>query len=135
MRHAAHQMMRSMTAAMAAITCREPLSNAILNHLKQALYNHLGNSSNTKMIEEAAFAVTEANLEVATNFIVKSACEKAVSEIEKRLEVDSLEVKSLVSRKEDLEIQAQINKIPEQLRIKSGPLSEDYLKVYDNYSM
>ena len=74
----------------ASITCREPLATTILGYLKQALYGHLSATSGppeqAKMVEEAAFAVTEANLEVATNFIVKSACEKAVSEVEKRLE-------------------------------------------------
>lgn len=59
---------------MASITCREPLATTILGYLKQALYNHLGAASTTnpehvKMIEEAAFAVTDSNLDVKFYFI------------------------------------------------------------------
>lgn len=134
-RRASHQMMRSMTAAMVAITCRDPLSNSILAQLKQTLFNHMGTTVNNKLIEETAYAVMNANLEVATNYIVKSACEKAVSEIEKRLEINYLERK--LGRKEkyfDSEILLQIQKLPEQLRIRTTPLSEDCLKVYDDFS-
>uniref|UniRef100_A0A915DXJ9 CCR4-NOT transcription complex subunit 1 n=1 Tax=Ditylenchus dipsaci TaxID=166011 RepID=A0A915DXJ9_9BILA len=123
-RRAAHQMMRSMTAGMAAITCRDPLASTILGYLKQALHNHLGNNAaknpeQAKMIDEAAFAVTEANLEVATNFIVKSACEKAVLELEKRLENEF----------------SQRNRArKEAIRVKPGPIADDCLKIYDDFS-
>lgn len=40
------------------------------------------------MIEEAASIITQENVELATNFIVKTACEKAASEMEKRLETE-----------------------------------------------
>lgn len=143
-RRAAHQMMRAMTAGMAAITCREPLASTILGYLKQALYNHLGHSSTanaeqSKMVEEAAFAVTEANLEVATNFIVKSACEKAVSELEKRMDVEFSTRRAM--RKEnrafiplDPEVVAMTEKVPEQIRVKRGLLNDAQLKVYNDYS-
>ena len=84
-------MMRAMTAGMAAITCREPLATTMLSILKQAFLNAIGgvipgSNDQAKMIEDAAIAVTEANIILATNYIVKTACEKAVFEIEKRLE-------------------------------------------------
>lgn len=48
------------------------------------------------MIEEAAQVITQENVELATNFIVKTACEKAASEMEKRLEPEFQ--KRIVSR-------------------------------------
>lgn len=144
MRRAAHQMMRAMTAGMAAITCREPLATTILGYLKQALYNHLGHSSannpeQAKMVEEAAFAVTEANLEVATNFIVKSACEKAVAEVEKRLENEfstrrAARRDNRLFRPLDNEIIAMCENVPEPIRVKSGLISDQAIKIYDDFS-
>lgn len=66
---AAQQMMRSMTAGMAAITCREPLTNSILTQLKQNLFTHLSTllanagtaqqptTEHLKQIDETAFQV------------------------------------------------------------------------------
>ena len=142
LRRAAHQMMRSMTAAMAAITCREPLTTTILGYLKQALINQLGNSNpgpdQTKMIEEATLAVTEANINAATNFVVKSACEKAVSEMEKRLENDF--VLRRAARKANQPFQADIDvvtmseKVPALIRVHQGAIPESMLKIYDDFS-
>lgn len=144
MRRAAHQMMRAMTAGMAAITCKEPLATTILGYLKQALYNHLGHSSannfeQAKMVEEAAFAVTEANLEVATNFIVKSACEKAVAEVEKRLESEfstrrAARRDNRLFRPLDNEIVLMCEKVPEPIRVKPGLVSDQAIKIYDDFS-
>lgn len=135
MRRASHQMMRSMTAAMVAITCREPLSNSIQTHLKQTLFTHLGTNVNLKSIEETVLAIVDSNLEIATNYIVKSACEKAISEIERRLEMNFLERK--LGRKDehfDSEIHLKIQKLPEQLRKTATFFSENSLKIYDDFS-
>lgn len=101
---ASFHMMRAMTAGMAMITCRDPLAVTMANSLQNAFSNALRNSVNTpesvswffwpeimqnlqaKMIEEAAQVITADSIELATNFIVKTACEKAASEMEKRLE-------------------------------------------------
>lgn len=150
---AAHQMMRSMTAGMAAITCREPLTNSILTQLKQNLFTHLTNLLNSssaqpttehmKQIDETAFQVMEANLEVATNFIVKSACEKAITEVEKRLELD-LATRRLVQQRDNRQLMpppsadymSMIERVPEKIRIKtSALLTEENLKIYDDFSL
>ena len=137
-------MMRAMTAGMASVTCREPLNTTILNYLRQMLLNQFGNANITagseqaKMVEEAALAITEANITVATNFVVKSACEKAIAEVEKRLENDYMARK--LSRKDnrlfigDQEISTMIDKVPESINMQSGPVSEESLRIYDNFS-
>ena len=90
------------------------------------------------MIDEATAAVTEANLEVAKSFIVKSACEKAVPELEKRLETEFMARR--ISKAENRPFQSNpipsfvLDKIPEQLRLKTGPLGDSALKIYDDFS-
>lgn len=142
MRRAAHQMMRAMTAGMAAITCREPLATTMLGMIKQTLCNSIGNiltgSDQAKMIEETAISVTEANITLATNFIVKSSCEKAVIEIEKRLESEfsarRLAIKEGRTFQGGTELNAIMEKLPEMLRIQPGITTETNLKIYDDFS-
>lgn len=134
-------MMRAMTASMAAITCREPLATTILGYLRQGFNSHFGASlgeDQKKMMEEAALVITDANIEVATNFIVKSACEKAVAEVERRLAPDIDARKT--ARKEGRpysydDATADLNdKIPESLRPKPGPMPEEQMRIYDDFS-
>lgn len=130
-----------MTAGMAAITCREPLATTMLGFLKQAFTNTIGSvmtSDQAQMIEDAAIAVTEANIILATNFIVKTACEKAVYEIEKRLEpefsIRRLAQKEGRSFQGDKDLVAVCEKIPEKIRFQHGATSEDQMKIYDDFS-
>lgn len=142
LRRSSHQMMRAMTAAMAAITCREPLTSTMLAMVKQTLYNSLGNvmpgSDQSKMIEKTAIAVTEANIILATNFIVKNACEKAVFDIEKRLEPDfnarRMALKEGRPFQYDADLIAISDKIPEQIRLRQGTVKESQMKIYDDFS-
>lgn len=87
MRLAAHYMVRNLTAGMAMITCRDQLLAAINTHLKQQLQNALGASSaqQKEMIEQAASIVAQDNMELACAFVQKTAVEKAIPEIDKRL--------------------------------------------------
>lgn len=45
LRRATHHMIRAMTAGMAAITCRDPLSTTLQGYLKQAFLNSLHGAS------------------------------------------------------------------------------------------
>lgn len=148
LRRAAQQTMRSLTAGLASVTCREPLTSSMMSYIKQVLKAHLngtqtssaGNNNNqqTKLIDEAALAVTEANITHATNFVVKTACEKAVSELEKRLEED-YHVRR-VPRQDaqpfqlDPFIMEMDTKVPESIRFKAGPVSDQMLRIYDDFS-
>lgn len=135
-------MMRSMTAAMASITCREPLFTTMISIVKQVLANAMGNvvtgSDQARMVEEATMAVTEANINVATNFIVKSTCEKAVNDIEKRLEQEYITRRT--ASKEDRQFQADPDivamseQVPESIRLTEGQVSDANMKVYDDFS-
>ncbi|KAL3112675.1 hypothetical protein niasHT_013711 [Heterodera trifolii] len=141
LRRGAHQMMRSMTAAIASITCREPLSQQMNSILKMYLTDAMGNvlpgSDQAKMVEEAATAVTDTNINIATNFVVKNACEKAVADIEKRLESEYVSRKTASDDRPfqvDADMAEMSEKVPEMIRLKEGPISEAMLKVYDDFS-
>lgn len=71
LRRAAHQMARSMTAAMASITCREPLANTFLGYLKQFFYNQLPNSASNpnemKLIEEVIHSINTGHMGLGCN--------------------------------------------------------------------
>lgn len=87
MRLAAHYMVRNLTAGMAMITCRDQLLTAINSNMKQQLQGALGaaSSQQKEMIEQAASIVAQDNMELACAFVQKTAIEKAIPEIDKRL--------------------------------------------------
>uniref|UniRef100_A0A914CS85 CCR4-NOT transcription complex subunit 1 n=1 Tax=Acrobeloides nanus TaxID=290746 RepID=A0A914CS85_9BILA len=142
LRRGAHQMARSMTAAMAWITCREPLQNTILGYLKHYFTTHLQQAATNpeiaKLIEEAVLQTMEANIELATNFIVKTACEQAMIEVDKRFEKEitarqqaAKELKTFGEDSPQIKIQLYM---PESIRILPGPISDADMKIYDDYS-
>lgn len=87
MRMAAHYMVRNLTAGMAMITCRDQLLTAINTHLKTALLANLGTPTvqQKEMIDHAATVIANENMELACAFVQKTAVEKAIPEIDKRL--------------------------------------------------
>uniref|UniRef100_A0A914UVV1 CCR4-NOT transcription complex subunit 1 n=1 Tax=Plectus sambesii TaxID=2011161 RepID=A0A914UVV1_9BILA len=141
LRRACHHMMRAMTAGMAAITCRDPLTTTLQGYLKQAFLTSLRGSSNNpeqlKLIEEAAALVTEDNIELATNFIVKTACEKATPEVDKRMEAE-YQLRQAARRENrayaDPTALSRAQSMPEQIRLKSGAIGQQQMAVYDEFS-
>lgn len=87
MRIAAHCMVRNLAAGMAMITCRDQLLSAINTRLKQALIASIGTPTlqQKEMIEQAASVIANENMELACAFVQKTAVEKAIPEIDKRL--------------------------------------------------
>lgn len=143
-RRSSYQMMRSLTAGMASITCREPLAATMTDFIKQALYNNIGHPSSLspdqmKIVNETIHSVVELNLEIAASFIIKSACEHGFIEIEKCL------AKELIARREaaenshvfapiDAKTVPMCGKLPDILRAKLGPISDAHIKIYDEFS-
>ncbi|GMR41788.1 hypothetical protein PMAYCL1PPCAC_11983, partial [Pristionchus mayeri] len=140
LRRAAHSMMRAMTAGMAAITCREPLFASMVGYLNQAFANsHRGTASAdlNKMFEEASQQITADNVELTTNFIVKTACEKASAELEKRLDGE-VEARRVAKRENKLfgseAAMTEQSGMSERLRIRQGPVSAHQMDVYDEFA-
>ncbi|KAL4002895.1 CCR4-Not complex component Not1 family protein [Acanthocheilonema viteae] len=140
MRRASQHMIRAMTAGMASITCREPLSSTILGFLKTAFTNSLRcniTPEQQKLIDEASTTIAEDNVELATNFIVKTACEKATPEMDKRLESEFTTRKQyrLEARQyADPVALARAQQMPDKIRLRVGSVTNQQMIVYDEFS-
>lgn len=89
MRKAAHYMARNLTAGMAMITCRDQLNAAIHKNIMSASM-----PPHPPELNELATQIANDNTELACAYIQKTAIEKAIPEIEKRLVTD-FEVRKL----------------------------------------
>lgn len=89
MRKAAHYMARNLTAGMAMITCRDQLNAAIHKNIMSASM-----PPHPPELNELATQIANDNTELACAYIQKTAIEKAIPEIEKRL-LNDFEVRKL----------------------------------------
>lgn len=96
MRSAAQCMVRNLTAGMAMITCRDQLLASINTHLKSSLQTAMigATTQQKELADQAANVVAQENMELACAFIQKTAIEKAIPEIDKRL-VNEIELRKL----------------------------------------
>uniref|UniRef100_A0A158PCA6 DUF3453 domain-containing protein n=1 Tax=Angiostrongylus cantonensis TaxID=6313 RepID=A0A158PCA6_ANGCA len=139
MKKSAFHMMRAMTAAMAMITCRDPLAATMVSLLQQSFSNSLrtSNTELSKMIDEAARAITQDNIELTTNFIVKTACEKAAAELEKRLDTESarrVAVRREGSEWHDVTMKKIQAELPPRIAIQVGATKKENLAIYEQFS-
>lgn len=139
-RIAAHNMARAMTAGMAMITCRDPLTLNIQGYLKQAFYSSLrgATADQQRMIEEAAQIITEENVELAQSFIVKSAAEKSLAEIDKRLAAE-FELRRIArmegrTHADPQALKFQKERMPESIRLRIGPVTTQQTAVYEEFA-
>ncbi|KAJ8969734.1 hypothetical protein NQ317_006395, partial [Molorchus minor] len=140
MRMAAHYMVRNLTAGMAMITCREQLLAAISTHLKQALLANLAAPSvqQKEMIEQAAGVIASDNMELACAFVQKTAVEKAIPEIDKRL-MSEYELRKMARQEgrrycDAIALTYQAERMPEQIRLKVGGISSTQMAVYEEFA-
>lgn len=87
MRTSAHHMVRNLAAGMAMITCRDQLLSSINTNLKTAFLNAMVNATpqQKEVVESAATQLAADNMELACAYVQKTAVEKAILEIDKRL--------------------------------------------------
>ncbi|KAL5022887.1 hypothetical protein ScPMuIL_002042 [Solemya velum] len=140
MRAAAHHMVRHMTAGMALITCREPLYITITNNLKNAFMATLrgANQSQKELIEQAAQMIAQENTDLACAFIQKTAVERAIPEIDKRLatEIDLRKHARIDGRRycDPVVLTYQAERMPEQIRLKVGGVTTQQIAVYEEFA-
>ncbi|KAJ7383193.1 CCR4-NOT transcription complex subunit 1 [Desmophyllum pertusum] len=140
MRAAAHHMVRFMTAGMALITCREPLLISINNNLRSNFLAALrgANQQQKDMIEQAASVISEDNTELACAFIQKTAVEKALPEMDKRLttEFDVRRHARSEGRRycDPVVLTYQAERMPEQIRLKVGGVNASQTAVYEEFA-
>lgn len=124
---------------MAWITCREPLQSSILGHLRNYFTGFLQNASLNpelpKIIDIAAEKTMEANIELATNFIVKTACEMSMREVDRLLTKEfAARQNARASLSPNSPSIVNQSHLPEPIRIEPGPISAGLMKIYDDYA-
>ncbi|GIY17902.1 CCR4-NOT transcription complex subunit 1, partial [Caerostris darwini] len=140
MRISAHHMTRSLTAGMVMITCRDPLFLSILTNLRTAFMGALRNPTQQQkeLSEQASDIVAHDNLELACCFIQKTAVEKALPEIDKRLntEYDVRKHARSEGRRycDPMALTYQAERMPEQIRLKVGGVTPQQMAVYEEFA-
>uniref|UniRef100_A0A8R1I6E7 Peptidase A2 domain-containing protein n=1 Tax=Caenorhabditis japonica TaxID=281687 RepID=A0A8R1I6E7_CAEJA len=141
LRAASFHMMRAMTAGMAMITCRDPLASTMHANLAQAFSSSLRSTGGTpemkQMIEEASSTITQDNVELCTNFIVKTACEKATQEIEKRLDADYQKRTAAKTEGTPFRDEATVAihaHLPKAIATQPGPTDKSLMSIYEQFS-
>ncbi|XP_066142150.1 CCR4-NOT transcription complex subunit 1 isoform X1 [Euwallacea fornicatus] len=139
MRLAAHYMVRNLTAGMAMITCRDQLMTSINTHLKQILNANLVTPSiqQKEMIDQASSIIATDNMELACAVVQKTAVEKAIPEIDKRL-TNEYELRRLARKDgrcycDTLALTYQSERMPEPIRLKVGGLTPSQMAVYEEF--
>lgn len=141
MRIAAHHMVKNLTAGMAMITCRDPLLISITANLRSAFTNaiqRLQNPQQKEITEQAVSLVAQENVELACCFIQKTAVEKAIPEIDKRLSAE-YEVRKHARGEgrrycDPLVLTYQAERMPEQIRLKVGGVTSQQMAVYEEFA-
>merc|ERR1719282_2020612 len=140
MRGAAHSMVRNLTAGMAMITCRDHLLLSIKNNLKNIMVT-LGRNlmpSQVEAIDVTVSVIANDNVELACAFIQKKAVEKALPEIDKRLnmEIDMRKMARKEGRRycDPVALTYQAERMPEPIRLKVGPVPSTQAAVYEEFA-
>lgn len=140
MRAAAHHMVRSITSGLALYTCREPLFMSISTNLKNAFMSILRSATQQQkdMIEQAATIIAQDNTELAAAFIQKTAVERAIPEMDKRLASD-FDARKVARDKgirycDPVVLTYQAERMPEQIRLKVGGETLQQIAVYEEFA-
>merc|ERR1719391_432554 len=140
MRVAAHHMVRNLTAGMAMITCRDHLLLSIKNNLKNIMMT-LGRNllpGQVDAIDVTVSVIANDNVELACAFIQKKAVEKAIPEIDKRLNV-GFELRKLARKEgrrycDPVAVTYQSERMPELIRSKVGQVPATQSTVYEEFA-
>lgn len=132
---AAHHLIRSLTAGMGMITSKETLFLSIVNNLINGFSRTVTNAPK-EMIETAAHAVASENIDLAVNFIQKTAVEKAKLELDKQLapEYESRKRARAEGRRfcDPATLTYQAERMPEAIRLKVGSVPAHQFHVYED---
>uniref|UniRef100_T1ISW7 CCR4-NOT transcription complex subunit 1 n=1 Tax=Strigamia maritima TaxID=126957 RepID=T1ISW7_STRMM len=140
MRAAAFNMVRNLTAGMALITCRDHLLISINANLKAAFLSAMRGATQQQkeIVEQASTIVAQDNVELACAFIQKTAIEKAIPEMDKRLNTE-FELRKHARNEgrrycDPVMLTYQAERMPEQIRLKVGGTSNQQMAVYEEFA-
>ena len=140
MTKAARSMIANMSSGMMLITGKEPLTSHLLNVLKTQLTQPLeGGLANAfkGIINDACTKIVEDNIELCMCFLQKSAIQKAIIELDKRL-TPEIELRSRAHNESrthyDVDVlNYQNEKMPEMIRLRVGSIGAQ-ISVYEEFS-
>jgi CCR4-NOT transcription complex subunit 1 len=131
---AAHYLIRSLTAGMSMITCKEPLFISLLSNLVGA-FTRGAPGVPKEMVEQAAHTTAAENIDLACCFLQKSAVEKATIELDKRLTPDyeaRRKARTENRRHHDtLTLAFQMDRMPPPIRLELGNTPPHHFQVYE----
>lgn len=137
MRQAARQMARNLTAGMAMISCRDQLMTSISTNLKQNFITAGITPQQKELVEQAANVIAADNMELACAFVQKTAIEKVVLEIDKRL-MNEFELRKIARQENrryfDPLVKYQSERMPEPIRLKMSGASLQQMAVYEEFA-
>ncbi|XP_063392578.1 CCR4-NOT transcription complex subunit 1 isoform X1 [Cydia fagiglandana] len=140
MRTCAHHMTRNLTAGMAMITCREQIISTISTNLKAAFVTALmpATPQQKEIVDSAAAVLATENMELACAFIQKTAVEKALPELDKRLmnDYDMRKIARQEGRRyyDPIVLTYQTERIPERVRLRVGGPTDMQIAVYEEFA-
>lgn len=136
---AARQMIRHLAAGMSLITAREALGMSLVTCLKNIILGEIHSASalEKEAVQYLAHMVVTKSMHACLAYMQKSVAEKAVKEVEKKLEPD-LKIRSELGPRRFLEkatcqLAAQQANVPEQLRLTPGCPTASELAVYEEF--
>merc|ERR1719447_1492695 len=121
------------------ITCRDHLLQSIKNHLKNILMT-LGRSMMPPVdnVDVTVSVIANDNVELACVFIQKKAVEKAIPEIDKRLNVE-IELRKMARKEgrrycDPVALTYQAERMPDPIRLKVGQAPPAQAGVFDEFA-
>lgn len=138
LQRAAHNLIKFVTGGMSLITCHEPIIVSIINNLKTMFSTAIRNptAQQKDLIDSASQIIAHDNADIATNFLQRMAIDKAIPEIDKRLAPDYEARKKAKSEGKmyyDLTVYQHQERMPEEIRLKLGSVTQSQLAVYEDF--
>lgn len=141
---AAQYLIRNLTAGMAMITCKEQLFISLKNSMLTVLNNNLQSlqnipnltaSQSKDLFEVTAQSIASENIDLAVCFVQKAAIEKAISELDKRLQPEyELRRKARAENRRYFDANSlnyQAERMPEKIRLRAGSVSSSQFQIYE----
>ncbi|OON13886.1 CCR4-Not complex component, Not1, partial [Opisthorchis viverrini] len=139
MRYAAHQMVRHLAAGMSLITAREALGMSLVTGLKNIMLAEVQSASGQEKeaVQRLAHLVVAKTMHTCLAYMQKSVAEKAVNDVDKKLDSD-IKLRTELGPRRFLEqassqLAMQQANMPESLRLTVGGLTQSEMSVYEEF--
>uniref|UniRef100_A0A094ZVC7 CCR4-NOT transcription complex subunit 1 n=1 Tax=Schistosoma haematobium TaxID=6185 RepID=A0A094ZVC7_SCHHA len=139
MLYAACQMIRHLAAGMSLITAREALGMSLVTSLKNIILTEVQSATGQEKeaVQQLAYLVVGKSMHVCLAYMQKSVAEKAVKDVEKKLEAD-IKLRTELGPIRFMEqavnqLASQQSNMPESLRLTAGGPTATEMSVYEEF--